>query len=561
MKRSATWFSVALAVVGIAAGCSSSVDEGDSSTAAVRGDPAELKACQIFIVAEQKFVDLEAFATDSAHPERKNDPVLTKLMAGVRSGKACPRTYAEMQQVDALQSCNLQTRVVSERAQLTGQPDEGRALSGRTCGSDPSLFFLLDPVDTRTANVPTDVEVMGNNTVDGVFSYYAREPAAGDESVWKFYGTSTDFVTNGYDCSTAKFHGACQSKFAQDDGVPGNKAGSRCASCHPGGGMVQKELNSPWTNWMTDPGGYVGKHPKELGSFQDGDSFEGTTARQNGNWAKKRAQILAKKSAKDLLRPLFCTMDINLQAGGTSARADLMIDLLFAKPTQFFGNPDAFGGLGATTIGQMQPANYAAALQANGQKIGGEFSGKTFSDTPDKFMYPERSGLDHQYVAEIKNQNLVSEDLIRDILFVDFTRPIFSPTRCSLADVADGIDASKAKEQLIAKLQARSRSAAEDELLASLTSAGAAPRHQIETDAYIQKCTARSASDNVGFTNDVVAYASHLRRVSRLLKVKLRSEEFELGIIDFDETLPADNLDAQPISDPRFDPATCVLGK
>jgi hypothetical protein len=330
--------------------------------------------------------------------------------------------------------------------------------------------------------------------------------------------------------------------------------------------MVQKELNSPWTNWMQDPNGFVGKHADMLGRFQDGDSFEGTTQNLNAKWAKKRAEILSKKSVKDMLRPLFCTMDINLQAGRSSARADLMIDLLFASPGQFFSTVDSFGGIGSTTIGKLQPENYKAAIEKLGQKIDADFGGKTFNDTPDPFMYPERSNLDHQYVAALKNGNLVSEDLIRDILFVDFTRPIFSPTRCSLVDLADGItDASKAKDAFIAKIEAKGTgaTAAEKEFLASLEAPSPASggRHQAEVDAYLETCRERATSDNAGFTTDVVTYASHLRQVSKLLKVKLRTEEFELGIIDFDETLPKDSLWDQALTDPKFDPATCKLVK
>lgn len=568
MKRTATWMTLALVGSAIAAGCSSKTDENDGTTSALSNNEEELKACRIFDVRQQKFIELKDFAADPAHPERKNDPVLLKLMGGVLAGTgACPKTYAEMQAAAVwdTQKCSLQTRIVSERSALTTKGDEGRALSSRTCGADPSLFFLLDPVDTGKGEIPDDVEVMGNNTVDGIFTYYAREPAGGaKESVWKYYATSAEIIDGGYDCTVSKFHGACQPKMAQDDGIAGAKAGVRCASCHPGAGMVQKELNSPWSNWMKDPEGFTGKHAAQLGGFQDGDSFESTTANLNGKWAKKRAALWAKKSTKDLLRPLFCTIDINLQSGGTRARADLMIDLLFAKPSQFFGNPDTFGSHGATLIGELAPANYAAAIKQNGQKIDADFGGKTFQDTADPFMYPERSGLDHQYVAALKNDNLVSEDLIRDILFVDFTRPIFSPTRCGLVDLTDGIaDASKAKDELIKRLEGKARNPGEEELLASLKApaAAGAPRHQVEADAYLAKCTARATSDNAGFTNDVVRYASHLRRASRLLKVKLRTEEFELGIIDFDETMTHDNLDALPYADPRFDPATCVLSK
>src|SRR5262249_10131175 len=148
----------------------------------------------------------------------------------VADGKAkCPTSYTEIQKSAALQSCKLETRVISERSFLLGAPDVGRALASRTCkGSDPNVFFLIDPIDARKDSIPLDVELIGNDTTQGIFSYYAREPKGGprdsfdakanmkEDAIWKFYGTSVDFVSNGYDCDIKKFHGACQSKFAQD---------------------------------------------------------------------------------------------------------------------------------------------------------------------------------------------------------------------------------------------------------------------------------------------------------------------------------------------------------
>src|SRR4051794_23991447 len=124
MKRTATWLTFVLMTAAVA--CSSKSDDGESGSSAVSSNPEELKACRMFDVRQQKFIELTDFVADDAHPERANDPVLQKLMAGVLAGKSCPKTYAEMQEVEELQSCNLQTRVISERAQLTGQPDEGR---------------------------------------------------------------------------------------------------------------------------------------------------------------------------------------------------------------------------------------------------------------------------------------------------------------------------------------------------------------------------------------------------------------------------------------------------
>jgi hypothetical protein len=46
-------------------------------------------------------------------------------------------------------------------------------------------------------------------------------------------------------------------------------------------------------------------------------------------------------------------MDINLQSGGTGVRNDLMLDAVFASPDQFFGNADAFGGIGSSMSGRI----------------------------------------------------------------------------------------------------------------------------------------------------------------------------------------------------------------
>jgi hypothetical protein len=578
MKSIALVAATFLGAAGLAAfGCAVADDgaNGDESHLEGAGD-----ACKIFDVPSQKFIDLKTFAEDPKHPERKNDPVLKRILAPVLQGKACPTNYTEIQRSPGLQSCKLETRIISERSMYLQTPDLGRALASRTCSDESGgIFFLIDPIHAGKDLIPTDVELLGEDSVDGIFSYYAREAASGprdsfstdasevarmkEPAIWKFYGTSADFVSNGYDCATAKFHGACQSRWAQDKGVPGNASGARCASCHPGGGMVQKELDSPWTYWQQDPGadsntgkgGYTTKRTDVYGQFQSGADFEGVTKEKNTKWAKKRVQLLAKKSIKDVLRPVFCTLDVNLQAGlgdegDVRIRSDLLVDPVFH----------------ASINAAVDPDNYKAAITELKQTIRGFPTGK-FTDTPDPFIYPERSALDSAYVDALiadEAKLKLGEDLIRDILFVDFTRPIYSPTRCGLVDLADGItNGATAKADFVKKLTAMAPKdgTPESEFLRSLASTEAAPRHEATVSNYIAACTARAEKDNAGLTRDAVRYASHLRQVTQLMKVKLKVERDELGILDFDETVPFTSLSDGPVVDERFDPATCVLGK
>src|SRR5262249_10465101 len=154
--------------------------------------------------------------------------------------------------------------------------------------------------------------------------------------------------------------------------------------------------------------------------------------------------------------------------------------------------------------------DYKKVLSDNDQKIGGTgMSSKV--DTFDIFMYPERSQLDQAYVQALKGE--VGEEFVRDVLFVDFTRPIYSPTRCGLLEAVD----SSADLDTIVKAAVSKKLPGADELSKSHASTEkGASRHQNEVNAYMTACAGRSGA---AFAADVVKYASHLRRAARQLRV------------------------------------------
>src|SRR5262249_7772626 len=120
-----------------------------------------------------------------------------------------------------------------------------------------------------------------------------------------------------------------------------------------------------------------------------------------------------------------------------------------------------------------------------------------------------------------------------------------------------------AKADLVKKLteKAPKDGTPESEFLKSLQSTEGSPRHEAAVKDYTAVCSARALSDKAGMTRDAVRYASHLRQVTKLMKVKLKVERDELGILDFDETVPFTSLSDGPVIDEKFDPTTCVLGK
>src|SRR5262249_45093273 len=138
-----------------------------------------------------------------------------------------------------------------DRSQLIERPDTYRAVITRACQkrNDNELLLSVFGISTQTnasgivtsVDVPDDtVELIGERKTapdaqgisSGVFNFYARE-----DNQWKYFGSSTDLLSQGYDCNA---DGAC---------IPKAASTQRCAACHVGGGLNMKELESPWTSW------------------------------------------------------------------------------------------------------------------------------------------------------------------------------------------------------------------------------------------------------------------------------------------------------------------------
>ena len=81
-----------------------------------------------------------------------------------------------------------------------------------------------------------------------------------------------------------------------------------------------KELRSPWVHWEGDtetPGAddLIKKHKLTLGQKADGINLESVVESGNDAYNEKRIEKLKSISVEEVLRPLFCTMDINLNSG------------------------------------------------------------------------------------------------------------------------------------------------------------------------------------------------------------------------------------------------------
>jgi hypothetical protein len=527
----------AVAAVAVWAGCNGPSEDTDDSQGALAGTE-----CEVLNVKENR-----PLTTDELR--RLDDPVAKLVIAGKG---ACPATFSEIQaklRVTDAKDCtaSVSTRFVTERSQILGVPDSYRAVVARECGrrSDHELLISLFGLSPTRA-LPDNAELIAEDTTKGIFDYYARE-----DGKWKFFGTSLDLIADGYDC---KPNGACTPKAA---------AKTRCASCHVGGGLIMKELNTPWLHWESEirgestvvtPGteALIKKHGELLGSHGNGIDMERKVIAGNVEYLPKRVAFLKTKSVEEVLRPLFCTLDINLQsAQGIDffALGSLILDPNFG---------------GSADVPDLKEADYTALVKQfnqrvvdkDGKQLKGK-DGKPIVDTLFKFTFPERSDIDFRYGLELIKAKVIDEDFARDVVHVDFTRPIFSGARCGLLKFAPKLSAAemtpaKIRAGFIASLKGATELAAK-QLLANLQAKDDQLAHQADVDAFLKKC--KEARPPKALMADLMTYASHLRRAARA-NTSAGGGQAGQSIIEFSETMVVDDI---PDTDKALDPATCTL--
>ena len=483
---------------------------------------------------------------------RLNDPV---AQLAFRNGDSCPTTYqdimAKLRENDT-EGCDpgsdgagLVTRLISETAQALGMPTSYRAVVTRACNGRPKhgVVFSLFGVRAGAADLPANVEIMAFDETAGVFNFYETD---GREIKW--FGNSKDMLT-------------------------GDAGGDirRCAKCHTEGGMVMKELDTPWVHWeghMDTPGAQelVDAHKALLGSKNSGAELEGLVKAANRIWNDSRiAHAKEKLTAKEILKPIFCTEQFNLDNGadffsptdgkkGTCSNDNTVTcdtdaecgdgntcsqgNLMSRVPSDAFLDKK-LKSFGSITINHD---DYQAMLAAKGSTIQGLDGAR---DTVFDFVFPEKAAITMDYQDKLVAAGIIDEEFLKDVLMVDFTRPIFSEDRCGLLEFApnlsgEDLTADKIRAGFIANLGSPAAGSPELEFLANL---GADGGHQAAVDAFFGACEALDQSQAMGNLYD---YVSQLRRDARTHEV-----------MEFPQTAPTDSNPNTPGL--RLHPTTCEL--
>ncbi|HET6610516.1 MAG TPA: hypothetical protein VFG83_00930 [Kofleriaceae bacterium] len=457
----------------------------------------------------------------------RNDDAIAKL--ALMTGDTCPTSFTEiMAKLKENDTCTsgdgLRTRLVSETAQLMDMPTNYRSVTTKQCNGrkEFGIFFSLFGL-TPGGDVPTNVEIIAFDETKQAFNFYAVEPDG-----FKFFGSSIALL----------------------DG-PGEGEVRRCAGCHTGGGPIMKEMNSPWMHWegdLTTPGAQelVAAHA-DFGQKSNGINLESVVTAGNGVWNKTRVDFLKTNgSVQDLLRPLFCTVEVNTDTGssgksppeggeGGSELSSVPADSLLDPQLKSFGSIS------------IEFADYDALIKSNGQHVG-NVPGKI--DTVVDYVFPERAMADNDYVEHLVSAGIVDDDFVKDALMVDFTRPVFSDDRCGLVTFAPDLAPEERTPQgirdgFIASLEAAAPVAGSPaaDFLANLRAEGDGAAHDAAVTAFLDACKGLASAD----------FLENALTITSLNRDKARERQ----VFEFPETMPDDNLTVDP--DSRLSPTTCQV--
>lgn len=548
-----------LAVLGLA-GCGGESTEDPASSGSCDGgkcDEADSEG-QALSCAEA-LVDLSGNQL-KVEDMLANGDAVAELVLNNQEG-SCALSVADMATVLASSCRNHRSAFVSERAQRLGAFTDYRSVTMMDC--DQGAVFLHYPILARELGGGDLSEhlkevapaIMAEDKVSGVFNYYQ---STGQDI--RFFGNSLDML-KGADLEKLEEIQGEEEDFKISFGVERS-----CASCHPGGGLLMKELEAPWVHWEPDFASpqtdeLVSSASAILGDLSDGIDLEFAVRDGNDTINKSRidhvvAGLGSEFDVGDLLRPLFCTDEFNIGSG-------------FSEDVSSFRFDDVVLDRGHFTGLRIRSSNeeYQRILDERGSHLLTEALGAPrFKETVGGFTFMHRARIDEEYIDSLVNQGIIDSELVTDIRLIDFTRSLYSEERCDLLSIAEKVSADavegggeKIRDGMIEVLSAQdSLSPAENDLLTLLQEENTDSSRFVTP--FVDACDSRTGRGDTGdMLEDYLEYEAQVRK---------RAADREAGEPGDDPSFmqfrfPGVNGFTMPIDDQptqagfRFHPQTC----
>jgi hypothetical protein len=272
-------------------------------------------------------------------------------------------------------------------------------------------------LDQRPAAKKLLVEAIAFDYTKGLYNFYELI-GTGTGATWFYRGDSQDaLLDNAY--------------LYRDPPRGEDKFGKRmrCSACHTSGGPIMKELAVPHNDWWrTNHRLTFGDHElsqdvvAKVSALGDASAFALSVSQGMKKLFSSPSyqEIIQKRSLQEIVRPLFCTTEINLISSSTRLRDE---QDEFSLPPEFVLNPL----LGAPAL-NFKKRDY----QALTHKYKLKFPETEEIDADYMWLAPIISKADMMAIQGLIEHGVLSQKVAMDILMVDFTEPTFSEPRCAL---------------------------------------------------------------------------------------------------------------------------------
>ena len=309
----------------------------------------------------------------------------------------------------------------------------------------------------------------------------------GSGSQWHYRGDSQDIAADVQQINM----GSKAAKFGQR---------LRCSGCHTLGGPILKEIEAPHNDWWNKDDKLnlgtlrlnVGSDPSNPEHFAARMFLEAEDVSNLSTQVKKGIDKLVtaqQQSLREQMRSLVATMEMNLVSDSKPLREKSRITVangFFVDERLLGKNPPE---ITVDTTLYMQVLQTVQSRFASNETPG-------LLDSRHAFLVPVRSYIDNKVIDVLLQKGIVDEELIADILAIDFTNPVYSQKRRSIIRYIpkSANSAQHLRQQLLANLQNVNEPVAQ-ELLRNLSDPSRNKEfHREQALAFLRICEQKSDS-------------------------------------------------------------------
>jgi len=260
------------------------------------------------------------------------------------------------------------------------------------------------------------IEALAWDVKNSLFNFYELR-GNGKQGQWYYRGNSADIMAD-----NKLLHRQPDTQHPQF----GTRL--RCSACHGNGGPIMKELYPPHNDWWEPNrklyfGRDIHESLKEMLKTLVPAHRLANRVKQGIKKLAANNQQMNEVSLPELLRPLFCPVEVNFKTDHFSnddQHADIQI------PVEFFLDSRLLSSGKKTIV--VSRLHYDSVLK----KIGSQFPETRFQDADHAWLTPVKAKSDKLMIESLIKRKFIDRKFLSDVLAVDMFNPVFSSARCRL---------------------------------------------------------------------------------------------------------------------------------